>query len=146
MKKTLPNNRAVSSTLTDNYNGQFHQLDPNQSIEGKVIDPKDGKEKTGYIIDGKYLENLDETVTVQVLTGYDSNGKPIYEDKSAPKYITSKVEGDGIVVKTTDEHKAAASGIVRGAVDGKIGKGIKSGVAIAQFDPYRKSVTDKNEK
>ena len=146
IEKTLPNNRAVSSTLTDNYNGQFHQLDPNQSIEGKVIDPKDGKEKTGYIIDGKYLENLDETVTVQVLTGYDSNGKPIYEDKSAPKYITSKVEGDGIVVKTTDEHKAAASGIVRGAVDGKIGKGIKSGVAIAQFDPYRKSVTDKNEK
>ena len=146
IEKTLPNNRAVSSTLTDNYSSEFYQLDPNQSIKGKVIDPKDGKEKTGYIIDGKYLENLDETVTVQVLTGYDSNGKPIYEDKSAPKYIGSKVEGDGIVVQTTDEHKAAASGIVRGAVDGKIGKGIKSGVAVAQFDPYRKSVTDKNDK
>ena len=139
IEKTLPNNRAVSSTLTDNYNGQFYQLDPNQSIKGKVIDPKDGKEKTGYIIDGKYLENLDETVTVQVLTGYDSDGKPIYESKSAPKYITSKVEGDGIVVQTTDEHKAAASGIVRGAIDGKIGKGIEAGVAIAQFDPYRAS-------
>ena len=146
IEKTLPNNRAVSSTLTDNYNGQFYQLDPNQSIEGKVIDPDDGKEKTGYIIDGKYLENLDATVTVQVLTGYDSNGTPIYENKSAPKYITSKVEGDGIVVKTTDEHKAAASGIVRATIDGKIGKGIKSGVAVAQFDPYRKSVTDKNDK
>ena len=139
IEKTLPNNRAVSSTLTDNYNGQFYQLDPNQSVKGKVIDPSDNKEKEGYIIDGKYLANLDETVTVQVLTGYDSNGKPIYESKSAPKYITSKVEGDGIVVQTTDEHKAAASGIVRGAIDGKIGKGIEAGVAIEQFDPYRAS-------
>ena len=139
IEKTLPNNRAVSSTLTDNYNGQFYQLDPNQSVKGKVIDPSDNKEKEGYIIDGKYLANLDETVTVQVLTGYDSDGKPIYESKSAPKYITSKVEGDGIVVQTTDEHKAAASGIVRGAIDGKIGKGIEAGVAIAQFDPYRAS-------
>lgn len=139
IEKTLPNNRAVSSTLTDNYNGQFYQLDPNQSVKGDVIDPKDETKKTGYIIDGKYLENLDETVTVQVLTGYDSNGKPIYESKSAPKYITSKVEGDGIVVQTTDEHKAAASGIVRGAIDGKIGKGIEAGVPVAQFDPYRAS-------
>ena len=139
IEKTLPNNRAVSSTLTDNYNGQFYQLDPNQSVKGKVIDPSDNKEKEGYIIDGKYLANLDETVTVQVLTGYDSDGKPIYESKSAPKYITSKVEGDGIVVQTTDEHKAAASGIVRGAIDGKIGKGIEAGVAIEQFDPYRAS-------
>ena len=139
IEKTLPNNRAVSSTLTDNYNGQFYQLDPNQSVKGDVIDPKDGTKKTGYIIDGKYLANLDETVTVQVLTGYDSDGKPIYESKSAPKYITSKVEGDGIVVQTTDEHKAAASGIVRGAIDGKIGKGIEAGVAIEQFDPYRAS-------
>jgi len=139
IEKTLPNNRAVSSTLTDNYNGQFYQLDPNQSVKGKVIDPDDNKEKEGYIIDGKYLANLDETVTVQVLTGYDSDGKPIYEPKSAPKYITSKVEGDGIVVQTTDEHKAAASGIVRGAIDGKIGKGIEAGVPVAQFDPYRAS-------
>ena len=140
IEKTLPNNRAVSSTLTDNYNGQFYQLDPNQSVKGDVVDTDDGnKVKEGYLIDGKYLANLDETVTVQVLTGYDSNGKPIYESKSAPKYIGSKVEGDGIVVQTTDEHKAAASGIVRGAIDGKIGKGIEAGVPVAQFDPYRSS-------
>ena len=131
IEKTLPNNRAVSSTLTDNYSSEFYQLDPDQTASGMV--------------DGVKIDMTD-TITVQVLTGYDSNGKPIYEDKSAPKYIGSKVEGDGIVVQTTDEHKAAASGIVRGAVDGKIGKGIKSGVAVAQFDPYRKSVTDKNDK
>ena len=131
IEKTLPNNRAVSSTLTDNYSSEFYQLDPDQTASGMV--------------DGVKIDMTD-TITVQVLTGYDSNGKPIYEDKSAPKYIGSKVEGDGIVVQTTDAHKAAASGIVRGAVDGKIGKGIKSGVAVAQFDPYRKSVTDKNDK
>ena len=131
IEKTLPNNRAVSSTLTDNYSSEFYQLDPDQTTSGMV--------------GGKKIDMTD-TITVQVLTGYDSNGKPIYDDKSAPKYIGSKVEGDGIVVQTTDAHKAAASGIVRGAVDGKIGKGIKSGVAVAQFDPYRKSVTDKNDK
>ena len=131
IEKTLPNNRAVSSTLTDNYSSEFYQLDPDQTASG--------------VVDGVKI-NMTDTITVQVLTGYDSNGKPIYEDKSAPKYIGSKVEGDGIVVQTTDAHKAAASGIVRGAVDGKIGKGIKSGVAVAQFDPYRKSVTDKNDK
>ena len=49
IEKTLPNNRAVSSTLTDNYNGQFYQLDPNQSIEGRVIDPDDGKRKKQVI-------------------------------------------------------------------------------------------------
>ena len=124
IEKTLPNNRAVSSTLTDNYNSDFYQLDPDQTASGMV--------------DGKKID-MTETITVQVLTGYDSNGKPIYEPKSAPKYIGSKVEGDGIVVQTTDEHKLAASGIVRGAIDGKIGKGIEAGVPIAQFDPYRAS-------
>ena len=131
IKKTLPNNRAVSSALTDNYGGEFYQLDPDQTASGMV--------------DGVKID-MNETVSVSVLTGYDSNGKPIYEDKSAPKYIGSKVEGDGIVVQTTNEHKVAASGIVRATIDGKIGKGIKSGVAVAQFDPYRKSVTDKNDK
>ena len=124
IEKTLPNNRAVSSTLTDNYSSEFYQLDPDQTASG--------------VVDGKKID-MTEMITVQVLTGYDSNGKPIYESKSAPKYIGSKVEGDGIVVQTTDEHKAAASGIVRGAIDGKIGKGIEAGVPVAQFDPYRAS-------
>ena len=124
IEKTLPNNRAVSSTLTDNYSSEFYQLDPDQTASG--------------VVDGKKID-MTEMITVQVLTGYDSNGKPIYESKSAPKYIGSEVEGDGIVVQTTDEHKAAASGIVRGAIDGKIGKGIEAGVPVAQFDPYRAS-------
>ena len=131
IEKTLPNNRAVSSTLTDNYSSEFYQLDPDQTTSGMV--------------GGKKIDMTD-TITVQVLTGYDSNGKPIYEPKSAPKYIGSKVEGDGIVVQTTDEHKLAASGIVRGAVDGKIGKGIKSGVAVAQFDPYRANKVNANDR
>jgi hypothetical protein len=124
IEKTLPNNRAVSSTLTDNYSSEFYQLDPDQTASG--------------VVDGKKID-MTEMITVQVLTGYDNNGKPIYESKSAPKYIGSEVEGDGIVVQTTDEHKAAASGIVRGAIDGKIGKGIEAGVPVAQFDPYRAS-------
>jgi hypothetical protein len=124
IEKTLPNNRAVSSTLTDNYSSEFYQLDPDQTASG--------------VVDGKKID-MTEMITVQVLTGYDNNGKPIYESKSAPKYIGSEVEGDGIVVQTTDEHKAAASGIVRGAIDGKIGKGIEAGVPVAQFDPYRSS-------
>ena len=124
IEKTLPNNRAVSSTLTDNYSSEFYQLDPDQTASG--------------VVNGEKID-MTEMITVQVLKGYDSNGKPIYESKSAPKYIGSKVEGDGIVVQTTDEHKAAASGIVRGAIDGKIGKGIEAGVPVAQFDPYRDS-------
>jgi len=124
IEKTLPNNRAVSSTLTDNYSSEFYQLDPDQTASG--------------VVNGEKID-MTEMITVQVLKGYDSNGKPIYESKSAPKYIGSKVEGDGIVVQTTDEHKAAASGIVRGAIDGKIGKGIEAGVPVAQFDPYRAS-------
>ena len=129
--KTIPNNRAVSSTLTDNYGGEFYQLDPGQTASG--------------IVDGKKID-MNETVSVSVLTGYDSNGKPIYENIEAPKYIGSKVEGDGIVVQTTDKHKAAASGIVRATIDGQLGIKVVDGVAIKQFDPYRKSVTDKNDK
>ena len=122
--KTIPNNRAVSSTLTDNYGGEFYQLDPSQTASG--------------IVDGKKID-MNETVSVSVLTGYDSNGKPIYENIEAPKYIGSKVEGDGIVVQTTDKHKAAASGIVRATIDGQLGIKVVDGVAIKQFDPYRDS-------
>lgn len=131
IKKTLPNNRAVSSALTDNYGGEFYQLDPGQTASG--------------IVDGTKID-MNETVSVSVLTGYDSNGKPIYDNVEAPKYIGSKVEGDGIVVQTTDKHKAAASGIVRATIDGQLGIKVVDGVAIKQFDPYRKSVTDKNDK
>ena len=122
IKKTLPNNRAVSSALTDNYGGEFYQLDPSQTASG--------------IVDGTKID-MNETVSVSVLTGYDSNGKPIYENIEAPKYIGSKVEGDGIVVQTTDKHKAAASGIVRATIDGQLGIKVVDGVAIKQFDPYR---------
>ena len=131
IKKTLSNNRAVSSALTDNYGGEFYQLDPEQTANGMV--------------DGVEID-MTETISVSVLTGYDSNGKPIYDNVEAPKYIGSKVEGDGIVVQTTDKHKAAASGIVRATIDGQLGIKVVDGVAIKQFDPYRKSVTDKNEK
>ena len=124
IKKTLPNNRAVSSALTDNYGGEFYQLDPSQTASG--------------IVDGTKID-MNETVSVSVLTGYDSNGKPIYENIEAPKYIGSKVEGDGIVVQTTDKHKAAASGIVRATIDGQLGIKVVDGVAIKQFDPYRDS-------
>ena len=124
IKKTLPNNRAVSSALTDNYGGEFYQLDPNQTASG--------------IVDGTKID-MNETVSVSVLTGYDSNGKPIYDNVEAPKYIGSKVEGDGIVVQTTDKHKAAASGIVRATIDGQLGIKVVDGVAIKQFDPYRDS-------
>jgi hypothetical protein len=131
IKKTLPNNRSVSSALTDNYGGEFYQLDPNQTASGMV--------------DGVKID-MNETISVSVLTGYDSNGKPLYADVKAPKYIGSKIEGDGIVVQTTEDHKKAASGIVRATIDGQLGVKIVNGVAIAQFDPYRKSVTDKNDK
>ena len=124
IKKTLPNNRAVSSALTDNYGGEFYQLDPGQTASG--------------IVDGTKID-MNETVSVSVLTGYDSNGKPIYDNVEAPKYIGSKVEGDGIVVQTTDKHKAAASGIVRATIDGQLGIKVVDGVAIKQFDPYRDS-------
>ena len=122
--KTIPNNRAVSSTLTDNYGGEFYQLDPSQTASG--------------IVDGKKID-MNETVSVSVLTGYDSNGKPIYENIEAPKYIGSKVEGDGIVVQTTDKHKEAASGIVRATIDGQLGVKVVEGEAIKQWDPYRDS-------
>ena len=120
--KTIPNNRAVSSTLTDNYGGEFYQLDPSQTASG--------------IVDGVKI-NMNETVSVSVLTGYDSNGKPIYDNVEAPKYIGSKVEGDGIVVQTTDKHKEAASGIVRATIDGQLGVKVVEGEAIEQWDPYR---------
>ena len=122
--KTIPNNRAVSSTLTDNYGGEFYQLDPSQTASG--------------IVDGTKID-MNETVSVSVLTGYDSNGKPIYENIEAPKYIGSKVEGDGIVVQTTDKHKEAASGIVRATIDGQLGVKVVEGEAIKQWDPYRSS-------
>jgi hypothetical protein len=122
--KTIPNNRAVSSTLTDNYGGEFYQLDPSQTASG--------------IVDGVKI-NMNETVSVSVLTGYDSNGKPIYNNVEAPKYIGSKVEGDGIVVQTTDKHKKAASGIVRATIDGQLGVKVVEGEAIEQWDPYRAS-------
>ena len=122
--KTIPNNRAVSSTLTDNYGGEFYQLDPSQTASG--------------IVDGKKID-MNETVSVSVLTGYDSNGKPIYENIEAPKYIGSKVEGDGIVVQTTDKHKEAASGIVRATIDGQLGVKVVEGEPIKQWDPYRDS-------
>ncbi len=124
IKKTLPNNRAVSSALTDNYGGEFYQLDPEQTANGMV--------------DGVEIK-MNETISVSVLTGYDSNGKPIYDNIEAPKYIGSKVEGDGIVVQTTDKHKAAASGIVRATIDGQLGIKVVNGVEIKQFDPYRDS-------
>ncbi len=124
IKKTLSNNRAVSSALTDNYGGEFYQLDPEQTANGMV--------------DGVEID-MTETISVSVLTGYDSNGKPIYDNVEAPKYIGSKVEGDGIVVQTTDKHKAAASGIVRATIDGQLGIKVVDGVAIKQFDPYRDS-------
>ena len=124
IKKTLSNNRAVSSALTDNYGGEFYQLDPEQTANGMV--------------DGVEID-MNETISVSVLTGYDSNGKPIYDNVEAPKYIGSKVEGDGIVVQTTDKHKAAASGIVRATIDGQLGIKVVDGVAIKQFDPYRDS-------
>lgn len=132
IEKTLPNNRAVSSTLTDNFNGEFYQLDPDQTGSGMV--------------NGKKID-ITEMITVKVLTGYDTDGKAIYEDKKAPKYIGSKLEGDDIVVQTTDEHKVAAAGIIRGVVDGKIGKGIEGGVAYEQYDPYRatKQAADKQK-
>jgi hypothetical protein len=124
IKKTLSNNRAVSSALTDNYGGEFYQLDPEQTANGMV--------------DGVEID-MTETISVSVLTGYDFNGKPIYDNVEAPKYIGSKVEGDGIVVQTTDKHKAAASGIVRATIDGQLGIKVVDGVAIKQFDPYRDS-------
>ena len=130
IKKTLPNNRAVSSALTDNYGGEFYQLDPNQTESG--------------IVDGKKID-MNETISVSVLTGYDSNGKPIYDNVEAPKYIGSKVEGDGIVVQTTDKHKAAASGIVRATIDGQLGIKVVDGVEIKQFDPYRKDYTKEGD-
>jgi hypothetical protein len=131
IKKTLPNNRSVSSALTDNYGGEFYQLDPNQTASGMV--------------DGVKID-MNETISVSVLTGYDSNGKPLYADVKAPKYIGSKIEGDGIVVQTTEDHKKAASGIVRATIDGQLGVKVVNGVAVAQYDPNRKSVTDKNDK
>jgi len=82
---------------------------------------------------------MNETVSVSVLTGYDSNGKPIYDNVEAPKYIGSKVEGDGIVVQTTDKHKEAASGIVRATIDGQLGVKVVEGEPIKQWDPYRDS-------
>ncbi len=128
IENTLPNNRAISSTLTDNYNGQFVQLDPNQTKTGKV--------------DGKFI-NIDEKISVSVLDGYDKDGKPIMKTILAPKYIEmelSKANGQ-LVVKTTDEHKQAASGIVRGAVDAKLPRSLETGEAIKQFDPYRETKT-----
>ena len=124
IKKTLPNNRAVSSALTDNYGGEFYQLDPNQTASG--------------IVDGVKID-MNKTILVSVLTGYDSNGKPLYADVEAPKYIGSKIEGDGIVVQTTDKHKEAASGIVRATIDGQLGVKVVNGVAVAQYDPNRAS-------
>jgi hypothetical protein len=126
IKKTLPNNRAVSSALTDNYGGEFYQLDPNQTASG--------------IVDGVKID-MNKTISVSVLTGYDSNGKPLYADVKAPKYIGSKIEGDGIVVQTTDKHKEAASGIVRATIDGQLGVKVVNGVAVAQYDPNRASIT-----
>lgn len=126
IKKTLPNNRAVSSALTDNYGGEFYQLDPNQTASG--------------IVDGVEID-MNKTISVSVLTGYDSNGKPLYADVKAPKYIGSKIEGDGIVVQTTDKHKEAASGIVRATIDGQLGVKVVNGVAVAQYDPNRASIT-----
>ena len=131
IKKTLPNNRAVSSALTDNYGGEFYQLDPDQTASGMV--------------DGVKID-MNKTILVNVLTGYDSNGKPIYDDVEAPKYIGSKVEGDGIVVQTTDKHKAAASGIVRATIDGQLGIKVVNGVAIAQYDPHRASKTKSQDR
>ena len=130
IKKTLPNNRAVSSALTDNYGGEFYQLDPNQTASG--------------IVDGVKID-MNETISVSVLTGYDSNGKPLYADVKAPKYIGSKIEGDGIVVQTTDKHKEAASGIVRATIDGQLGVKVVDGVAIKQWDPYRKDYTKEGD-
>ena len=124
IKKTLPNNRAVSSALTDNYGGEFYQLDPNQTAS--------------EMVDGVKID-MNETISVSVLTGYDSNGKPLYADVEAPKYIGSKIEGDGIVVQTTDKHKEAASGIVRATIDGQLGVKVVNGVAVAQYDPNRAS-------
>jgi DNA-binding protein YbaB len=130
IKKTLPNNRAVSSALTDNYGGEFYQLDPNQTASG--------------IVDGVKID-MNKTISVSVLTGYDSNGKPLYADVKAPKYIGSKIEGDGIVVQTTDKHKEAASGIVRATIDGQLGVKVVDGVAIKQWDPYRKDYTKEGD-
>jgi DNA-binding protein YbaB len=130
IKKTLPNNRAVSSALTDNYGGEFYQLDPNQTASGMV--------------DGVKID-MNKTISVSVLTGYDSNGKPLYADVKAPKYIGSKIEGDGIVVQTTDKHKEAASGIVRATIDGQLGVKVVDGVAIKQWDPYRKDYTKEGD-
>ena len=124
IKKTLPNNRAVSSALTDNYGGEFYQLDPNQTAS--------------EMVDGVKID-MNETISVSVLTGYDSNGKPLYADVEAPKYIGSKIEGDGIVVETTEDHKKAASGIVRATIDGQLGVKVVNGVAVAQYDPNRAS-------
>ena len=124
IKKTLPNNRAVSSALTDNYGGEFYQLDPNQTAS--------------EMVDGEKID-MNETISVSVLTGYDSNGKPLYADVEAPKYIGSKIEGDGIVVETTEDHKKAASGIVRATIDGQLGVKVVNGVAVAQYDPNRAS-------
>jgi|SaaInlStandDraft_1057018.scaffolds.fasta_scaffold19686_2 hypothetical protein len=128
--KTIPNNRAVSSTLTDNYGGEFYQLDPSQTASG--------------IVDGVKID-MNKTISVSVLTGYDSNGKPLYADVKAPKYIGSKIEGDGIVVQTTDKHKEAASGIVRATIDGQLGVKVVDGVAIKQWDPYRKDYTKEGD-
>jgi hypothetical protein len=122
--KTLPNNRAVSSALTDNYGGEFYQLDPNQTAS--------------EMVDGVKID-MNETISVSVLTGYDSNGKPLYADVEAPKYIGSKVEGDSIVVETTEDHKKAASGIVRATIDGQLGVKVVEGEPIKQWDPYRDS-------
>jgi len=129
--KTLPNNRAVSSTLTDNYNSSFYQLDPDQT--------------TSLMVDSKAID-LSEMITVEVLTGYDSNGKPTYKSQQAPKYIGSKVSGDGIIVETTDQHKLAASGIVRATIDGKVGIDIEGGVAVAQYDPNRANKVNANDR
>lgn len=145
IEKTLPNNRAVSSALTDNYNGEFYQLDVNQSVKGDVIDPVDGKAKVGYIIDNKYVANLDETVSVNILTGYDSLGKPIYKNVDAPKYIKSKKSGDDIIVETTEQHKVAASGIVRATIDSKIPRTYTKGEAREQYDPKRKDYTKEDD-
>ena len=126
INKNLPNNKAVSSTLTDNFNGQFIQLDPNQT---------ENKTYNGETID------LKETVSVNILTGYDKSGKPIYKNVDAPKYVGMKVTKPGgqLIVDTTEAHKTAASGIYRAAIDGKIGKSFKGGIATAQYDPYRAS-------
>ena len=127
-------NRDISSTLTDNFimgTQGFKQLTAQETSTGYISDPANP---------GKMIKfNPDEKISVNVVTSWDANGKPVYENLKVNKYIGMRMTKPAgiLVVDTNDEQRKAATGFFRGVISGKVGRKFTPGQARAQFDPYK---------